>query len=134
MRRYFETHPASGVSNLGRQANNLQFVIHLIGDNLYDLANRELSIVATVIDLTRGRVGLIDRQQHAMSQIARITMSHQAETSISQNHERTPIEQTSNHAPLTRNQLIGPIHIRIAVKRAARMRRKDRLLGTRNQI
>ena len=56
MRRYFETHAARGISDLGRQANDLHFVIQLIGDDFDNLANRELPIIAAIVDLRGGRI------------------------------------------------------------------------------
>ena len=77
MGRDFEAHAAGRIRGLRRQTDDLQFVLHLVGDNFDNLTNGELPIVAAVVDLTGGCIRVINREQHAMCQVSGITMSHQ---------------------------------------------------------
>src|SRR6202789_2102551 len=77
---------------------------------------------------------MINGQQHAMSEIPGIAVSHKAEAAVRQNHEGRAIEHAPNDPPLPWDQLVGPIDIWIAIDRAARMSRENGLLGTGDQI
>ena len=77
-------------------------MLHLVGDNLDYLPDRELPFIAAIVYLSRRRVRLIDRQQYRVREVPGIPVRHQAEPAFRQDHERTFVERAANYTPFAR--------------------------------
>ena len=134
MRCDLKADAARRVGDLGWQTKDLEPVMHLVSDNLDNLTHRELNVIATVVDLPSRHLGLVHRQQHRMGEIPSVAMRHQAKAALRQDQERAFVEHATDNTPFPRQQLIRPVHVRIAVDDAARVGRQHRLLRAGNQI
>ena len=116
------------------EALHLDLGAHDLGDELDPLAHRVLDLVAAVVDLPGGPLGLVDGQQHAVGQVGGVAPGHEVLAAVGDDHERPPVEDPADHRPLPRRDLVGPVHVGIAEVRRGRVGREHLLLGLADQV
>ena len=89
MRREVVHHQRPGRHRqLGGHRQQLPVVVEFVGDDLGDLADGELLVVAAVEDLAHRRLGLIDGEQQRVRQVVDVAERDQAQPVVGQDDER----------------------------------------------
>src|SRR5688500_10525922 len=123
-----------GDRELRRHRQQLPPMVELVGDDLGDLADRQLFVVAAVEYFSHRRLRLIDREQQRVREIVDIAERDEAESGVGQEEKGAAIEHASADAPRTRCELTRSVDVRIPEVGGGGVRVEEQSLGASDAV